>query len=802
MRTTHRLVFVAMALLVGAFHLWTIRSTNDAWSFGEEQRDYYNRLIDGWLEGQLHMKVEVPAALLALKNPYDPAERPPGLGLHDASYYQGKYYLYFGAAPMVTLMLPFRLLTGMDLPQSVAVLVFVYGGFLASAAVWRAMQRRYFPEAGPGVAMAALLVLGLGNLGPVLLRRPDMWELPIAGGTCFSMLMLGCVWQSLHVERGRELWFAAAGLCLGLAIASRPTYLIASPCLVAPLLAWWRNERRVPWLWAARAAIPLAFIGGLMAWHNYARFGDPLQFGQAYQFSLDYESKQPHFGLQYVPFNLRAHFLALAEWSRYFPFIGRPELGPTPVGYTIHRGDVYGLLTNLPITGLALLAPLALWRRTADERRALGAWLGTVALLFAFIAAVMLSFFSALARYQAEFAPAFVLLSVVGLLVLERWQQQLTGRTGRGLVRVAWIGAAVGSVLFGVLYSLQFDRLLREQNPRLERAVARELNRIPAAWERLSGRDHGPVTFALRLPASSRPGAETLLSIGEASQVDRVVLRELPDGRFQFGVVRAGAPGVAGEVLTLERSSTHNVRVALGSLLPPVTHPYFAGWRDDETVRAVRQMRIELNGVPVLSGYGRFLTTAAGRLRAGERALGEPAYPRFRGSLERVQRVALTPAAVAGRAPLDGFGDTLRLRLRLPAGRPGQREPLIVTGTTGAADLLLVEYLADGRVRFAHDHWGSPLRMSPPVALRAGEPLDVVVTMRSLQVVPDATLVGAGPPGRVRVTVNGAVVWDEESWFYPAEAGEIFIGRNPVGGTSGEPVFTGQVLAVARGARE
>lgn len=37
------------------------------------------------------MKVEVPAALLALKNPYDPAERPPGLGLHDASYYQGKY---------------------------------------------------------------------------------------------------------------------------------------------------------------------------------------------------------------------------------------------------------------------------------------------------------------------------------------------------------------------------------------------------------------------------------------------------------------------------------------------------------------------------------------------------------------------------------------------------------------------------------------------------------------------------------------------------------------------------------------
>jgi len=237
-------------------------------------------------------------------------------------------------------------------------------------------------------------------------------------------------------------------------------------------------------------------------------------------------------------------------------------------------------------------------------------------------------------------------------------------------------------------------------------------------------------------------------------------------------------------------------------LLPPAAHPFFAGWREGEIVRAVRQMRIELNGVPVLAGYGRFLATAAGRVRAGPRALGEAAYPRFRGSLDRMERVALTPAAVVGRAPLDGPGDTLRLRVRLPAGRPGQREPLIVTGTTGAADMLLVEYQDDGRVRFVHDHWGSPLRLSPPVTLPAGEPFDLGVTLWCLQVVPDATLVGTVPPGRVRLTVNGTVVWDEESWFYPAEAGEIYIGRNPLGGTSCGPVFTGEVLSVARAARE
>src|SRR4051812_378997 len=100
-------VVIGVLLLVGWFDVWTVRSDGDSWHFGEEQRDYYNLLIDGFLDGHLYMKVEVPAALLQLANPYDPKQRPEGLGLHDASFYHGRYYLYFGLAPAVTLMLPF-----------------------------------------------------------------------------------------------------------------------------------------------------------------------------------------------------------------------------------------------------------------------------------------------------------------------------------------------------------------------------------------------------------------------------------------------------------------------------------------------------------------------------------------------------------------------------------------------------------------------------------------------------------------------------------------------------------------------
>src|SRR5436305_2797670 len=97
-----RALLVATFGLVGVFYVWTVRSNGEPWKFGRPQKDYYNLLIDGFLSGQLALKVEVPPALLQLADPYDPRTRPPGLALHDASLYRGRYYLYFGAAPVVT----------------------------------------------------------------------------------------------------------------------------------------------------------------------------------------------------------------------------------------------------------------------------------------------------------------------------------------------------------------------------------------------------------------------------------------------------------------------------------------------------------------------------------------------------------------------------------------------------------------------------------------------------------------------------------------------------------------------------
>lgn len=785
-------LLVAVCLAVGWFDVWTVRSSGDRWHLGLVQRDYYNLLIHGWLDGHLSMEVDVPPALLALQDPYDPMQRPSELTLHDASFYQGQYYLYFGVVPVVVLMLPFRLFTGTDLPQPAAEIVFTYGAFLVSAALWLLIRRRYFPQVGAIVSALNVLALGLAGLGPVLLRRPHVWELPIGAGYCFAMLTLLAVWQSLHAARWRAGWLAAAGLGLGLAIGSRPTYLIASPLLAAPLLWWWRDEQRVPWRETLSVAAPLAVIGGLLALHNYLRFDNPLEFGQRYQFSLDYEAKMHHFRPSYAGFNGWRYFFSAAQWSRYFPFIAPAEVPPKPDGFGGHD-DVYGVLTNLPFAWLALAAPFAAWRRSRADRGRLLAWLGAAAVLFVAMTGVLLCFFGSLARYELDFTPTLMLLACVGVLAIERGLGALRWPGLRWAGRMVWGGALMFSATFAVLFSLALNRLLLEHNPTANRDVARLLNRVPAAVERLAGVRPAAWELDVHLPRG-RPGeTETLLSVGDPPAVDRVFVRYVDGAHVRLGWTRAGMPEVCSAPVTADFGGTHTVRVLLGAFLPPETHPWFSDVAPDAARTTTRLLRIEFGGTVLVQTYRRFDAIVGGRVRVGGQSLGDAAHPRFHGELLAVRRPALPPDHGRMEPRIDSFA----LRLRFPRGRAGFREPLVVAGATGQADFLGVEYLDEHRVRFTFDHWGSRLLTSVPVPVDFAAAHDIAVRLPWLA----ATSGRLAQRGELRVQLDGQPVWAERAVGFCSDPEEVALAQNPVGGSSCAAEFTGEVLAVERGAR-
>lgn len=824
-----RLVVVALCAAVGAFYVWTVRSSGDPWKFGREQRDYYNLLIDGWLDGQLHMKVAVPEALLKIKDPYDPAQRPVGLGIHDASFFRGKYYLYFGAAPAVVLMLPFRLWSGIDLPLAVAVLVFVYGAFLVSVALLLDLRRRYFPEASWWFLAIGVPVLGLAGLGPVLLRRPLMWELPIGAGSCFALLALLCVWRSLHPARPalvralrsragdtqgigawapqdfrrRAWWFAGAGLCLGLAIASRPTYLIAGPMLAVPLLVWWREERRLPWSPLLAALAPLVLIGSAMAWHNHARFGDPLQFGQAYQFSLDYESKMAHFRLTHAPFNLWRYFFSAADWSSVFPFIRPAALPPKPAGFGGHD-DVYGLFTNLPFACLALIAPLALWRRDRRERVALGCWLAVVSVLFAALAGTLVIFFGSLARYQSDFAPALMLLAVAGWLAAGRWFGVMLPRVRQGSVVFAGGAAGLFSGGFAILYSLQLNGLFAAANADGWRETARLLHVPVAAWERWSGVRRGPWEAKVVI-APAPAGTRTLvLEVGRPPAAERVWITHAAEGRIALEVEAASGRRVSSAPLPFSLGSEHILRVETGALLPGPEQPAWSGLSFSGTLAALRHLRVSWDGARVIDAspwHGGaepaevFLVGASGP-QAG--AVQIRSWRRDENALPSL-RLEAASAAEGAAARFSTRGE-VEVRITLSAAASvGAREPLLVTGNPGRGDIVGVEYGAGGSVRFFLDHWGSSGRFSPPISLPRDRPVGIRILADSLRAPSAWWRPRNVTHGDLRVEVDGREIWRQPTEFFVVDPVEVAVGGNPIGGTACGPVFSGEIHSVTWG---
>jgi hypothetical protein len=117
-------------------------------------------------------------------------------------------------------------------------------------------------------------------------------------------------------------------------------------------------------------------------------------------------------------------------------------------------------------------------------------------------------------------------------------------------------------------------------------------------------------------------------------------------------------------------------------------------------------------------------------------------------------------------------------------------DPIVVSGATGAGDFVFVKYLAGNRLQFGCDHWGTGGVVGDPVAIDPLRLHRLEIETGGLR--PSAaSQESAGP---VRVKLDGAVVLDGTSPIHPHSQAQIFIGANPIGGSTTGPLFRGQVL--------
>ncbi|MEI8131514.1 MAG: hypothetical protein WCG34_03710, partial [Leptolinea sp.] len=146
--------------------------------------EYFDRLAEAFLHGQLSLLETPDMRLATLLNPYDYNARTEIPILWDATYFQGKYFLYWGPVPslIVCVVKWFRPAPVGDLSLTFA---FILGIMAVQAWLITAAYRLWFSHLPAGLAIPPLITATFSAPLLWLLPRPSVYEAAIAGGQFF-----------------------------------------------------------------------------------------------------------------------------------------------------------------------------------------------------------------------------------------------------------------------------------------------------------------------------------------------------------------------------------------------------------------------------------------------------------------------------------------------------------------------------------------------------------------------------------------------------------------------------------------
>lgn len=772
-------VFVTLALfIIGLAYYFAIPAESRVSS--RIPQGYYGLLTEAFLAGQLHLKIEPDPRLVALDNPYagpQGANRP-----HDMSYYRGRFYLYYGATPVLLLYLPWRLLTGHYLGEALGGTLLLYGGVTLSVLMFLAARRRWFPALSTGWVLLLILVLGFSP--PLFSEATNntFYGVPIAGAFFCLMAAVAAADRAVAAPTagGQAGWLATASLAWGLAVGARPIYVLGLAVLAGPAAyLWWNCESK--WRWPgmrllAATLLPATLIGLALMAYNYLRFDDPFDFGIRYSMASGDLREARLVGSEFIGKNLTLYLTEAMSFIRYYPFI-------------IPDANAWGLLPHLPFSLLGLLFPLTWLHRPLREAR----WvLGGLLLAGAAMAnfGLLCLFFGEQERYLLDFVPPLLLLAVLTALALLGSAPRLISRLAARILQVLIAGLGAYAIATGAFLALP-RHAMTSNMPRLERL----LNIPTHLVERSLGTEHGPLMLEVKFPRNRAGITEPLVTTGHGStNGDSIAVRYLDAEHVQFQAFHVGRGGPVSEPIKIDYDMPHRLRIVLGSLYPPRGHPHFAAWPMSQVENLRRRLRVELDGQTVLQGnFPVYASTPAATQIARSDLAADISSPRFTGQILSVRRLGIEAAEAAGYERDDG---PVRLTVRFPSRVGDEGLPLVSTGRSGRGDLIFAQLLEGGRVRFGHDSFGAGAALAPTVSY--DPTVDQIVEIEMGSLYPPEWSGASHLRERLRIAFNDMPLIDTVRPFHPAGSGNVEFGFNTIGASTAIEYFPGAVRKIER----
>ncbi len=374
------------------------------------------QLVESFENGRLDIDARVSDSLLKLENPYQWDARDGITYEWDHLFYDGKYYSYYGIAPVILLYLPFHKLTGSFMTQNSAILVFTIIGLIFLSMAYYTFIKRFFSRIPVGCAVCAHIIMVLSCGIWFNLCQPIFYEAAIGSG--FAAMTAAVYFLLSSGVFGKEKLSlprtALSSLFFGIAAMSRPTlavYAISAYIIYAlniknaDLKSDGSKDKKRRVKYALCGALPLAVLGLTQMAYNYARFGSPLDFGIQYSLTIN-DFTHSEFHLSFVFIGFYYYLIAPPMLKSTYPFIVNDLDLFGANGYYYHCPETAAGVMFLAPPAIGYLFTRKALRLLPDRRTRIRAILGAgvpfVLMPLIIIASIWESGYAV--RYIADFA--------------------------------------------------------------------------------------------------------------------------------------------------------------------------------------------------------------------------------------------------------------------------------------------------------------------------------------------------------------------------------------------------------------
>lgn len=393
-------------------------------------------LVDAFKHKQLHLLTQPSAELLEMENPYDWSARIK-LGvsyLWDHCLYNGKYYSYYGIAPVLLLFLPYHLLTGYYFSTIFAILIFGCVGIIFLSGVYKLFINKFFPDLPLRLSVFGLLIFHMSSGIWYCFCAMKFYEIAQSAGFCFTVMGVYYLLKSNVIGKGHisVIRVAAGTTCLSLAVLSRPTTVVY--CIVALIviglglkklicsqknsslgvIGFASKSKRNVVAYLFASFLPFVILGGLQMIYNYLRFDSFFDFGIQYSLTIN-DFTQSQFYMRFVSIGLYNYLFAAPIVTPEFPYVESAfQMLEANGYYFVANKYAVGIIWRVPpVLGL-LFAPKALRLMKKENRLTAIMTVGSFSVIAPFI--VLFSIWES--GYGVRYAIDFTWEMIIGALAI------------------------------------------------------------------------------------------------------------------------------------------------------------------------------------------------------------------------------------------------------------------------------------------------------------------------------------------------------------------------------------------------